>query len=90
MKPVEFRMPRAGELWKNHKGTIYHIDHIATATETGEPSVAYFPADQFENYRQGGPDAVVWYHRPLGIFLGSTTRADGSHVQRFRIVEDRS
>lgn len=88
MRPIDFRIPRAGERWRNHKGTLYHIDHIGTQTETGEPDVAYFPADKFEDYRRGGPDAVSWYHRPLGIFLGSTKNAEGAHVQRFTLEQE--
>lgn len=77
------RLPEPGEIWLNHKGGRYYINHIGTDTESGEPSVAYFPSDQYEDYRRDGPGAVSWYHRPLGIFLGTTKTPSGGHVRRF-------
>lgn len=88
MRTNEFKMPRAGQLWKNHKGTLYIIDHIGTATETGEPDVAYFAADQFEDYRRDGPGGVEWFHRPLSIFLGTTKTPAGAYVRRFLLEPD--
>lgn len=81
---MAYEAPMSGQVWRHYKTEKnYFVNHIGVDTETGYPSVAYFPLDQYETYREKGPDHVDWGHRPLHIFLESVKTEAGTFVQRF-------
>lgn len=86
---MAYEAPASGQVWRHFKSDkSYFIHHVGVDTETGYPSVAYFPLDQYELFREKGPDYVDWGHRPLHVFLESV-KHEGSFYQRFtRIAEE--
>ncbi len=70
-------LPRAGELWRHVKGSVYRVICLAVNEADGHEVVVY------ESAEGGGP---VWV-RDLAQWLMQVTVKEGVQVQRFTPVE---
>ena len=79
---MEYRKPKAGEIYRHFKGNLYEVLAIAMHTETEESMVVYREADGDKTYA-----------RPLEMFISKVDKEkypDAIQMYRFELQDEQS